>query len=124
MNKHLLICLAFSTISPLAYADEDNAQQLEEVVVYGTGIKQASAKAARPTTLLSGDELRTKVGQTIGDTLSKELGITSQSFGAGVGVPVIRGQSGPRVRVLQNSLGNNDVSSLSPDHANGVEPIR
>jgi len=27
------------------------------------------------------------------------------------------------VRVMQNSVGNNDVSSLSPDHANGVDPI-
>jgi iron complex outermembrane receptor protein len=63
------------------------------------------------------------MGSTIGDTLKNELGVTSQSFGAGVGSPVIRGQSGPRVQVLQNSMGNNDVSSLSPDHANGVEPI-
>ena len=110
-------------MASFAYADEDNTQQLEEVVVYGTGIKQATAKSAKPVTVLSGEELHTKVGQTIGDTLSKELGITSQSFGAGVGAPVIRGQSGPRVRVLQNSLGNNDVSSLSPDHANGVDPI-
>jgi iron complex outermembrane recepter protein len=123
MNNHLLIFLSFYSISSLSYADDDNPQQLEDVVVYGTGIKQATVKSARPMTLLSGEELRTKVGQTIGDTLSNELGITSQSFGAGVGAPVIRGQSGPRVRVLQNSLGNNDVSSLSPDHANGVDPI-
>ena len=72
---------------------------------------------------MSGDGLRTKVGQTIGETLSAEPGITSQSFGAGVGSPVIRGQAGPRVRVMQNSLGNNDASSLSPDHANGVDPV-
>ena len=90
-------------MTSFAYADKDNTQQLEEVVVYGTGIKQATAKSAKPVTVLSGEELHTKVGQTIGDTLSKELGITSQSFGAGVGAPVIRGQSGPRVRVLQNS---------------------
>ena len=67
--------------------------------------------------------MRTKIGQTLGDTLKNEPGITSQSFGPGVGTPVIRGQSGPRVRVMQNSLGNNDVSTLSPDHANGVNPI-
>ncbi len=24
---------------------------------------------------------------------------------------------------MQNSLGNNDVSTLSPDHTNGVDPI-
>jgi iron complex outermembrane recepter protein len=123
MIMRLPIFIFFCTINSFAYAEEDNAQQLEEVVVYSTGIKQATAKSARPVRVLSGDELRTKVGQTIGDTLSNELGITNQSFGAGVGAPVIRGQAGPRVRVMQNSLGNNDASNLSPDHANGVDPI-
>ena len=90
MNRHLFIFLFFCSISSLAYADEDNAQQLEEMVVYGVGIKQATANSAKPIVVLSGDEMRTKVGQTIGDTLSNELGITNQSFGAGVGAPVIR----------------------------------
>ncbi|MEQ1484702.1 TonB-dependent receptor [Methyloglobulus sp.] len=123
MNKYPLIFISFFSIISLVYADNDITQQLDEMIVYGSGIKHSSAKSAKPTTVLSGDELRNKVGQTIGDTLSNELGITSQSFGAGVGSPVIRGQAGPRVRVMQNSLGNNDVSSLSPDHANGVDPI-
>ncbi|MEY3280669.1 MAG: hypothetical protein RL674_654, partial [Pseudomonadota bacterium] len=76
-----------------------------------------------PITLLKGDELRNKVGSTLGETLQNELGVTNQSFGSGVGIPVIRGQSGSRVKVLQNSLGNNDASSLSADHATGVDPI-
>ncbi len=104
------------------YADEDTTPELEDIVV-SAPVTKSVAKTARPVTVLTGEELRTKVGQSIGDTLKNELGITSQSFGAGVGTPVIRGQSGPRVRVMQNGLGNNDVSSLSPDHANGVEPI-
>ncbi len=101
----------------------DDAQQLEEVIIYSAGIKHSTAKSAKPVTVLSGDDLRTKAGQTIGETLNNELGITNQSFGSGVGKPVIRGQAGPRVRVMQNSLGNNDVSTLSPDHANGVDPV-
>jgi len=105
------------------HAADDDIYKLDDVVITSTGIKQATSKSARPVTVLSGDGLRTKVGQTIGETLKNEPGITSQSFGPGVGTPVIRGQSGPRVRVLQNSLGNNDVSSMSPDHANGVNPI-
>ena len=63
------------------------------------------------------------MGSTLGETLQNELGVTNQSFGSGVGIPVIRGQSGSRVKVLQNSLGNNDASSLSADHATGVDPI-
>ena len=117
------VFLLTNAVASAIAAEEVSVQQLDEVVVTSTGLKHATAKSAKPVTVLSGEQLRTKVGQTLGDTLQNELGITSQSFGAGVGTPVIRGQAGPRVRVMQNSLGNNDVSALSPDHATGVDPI-
>lgn len=120
MKKLLLIILWAHTFTLQA---DDNAQTLEEIVVYSAGIKQSTAKSAHPVTILTDDNLRIKTGQTIGETLNNELGITSQSFGAGVGSPVIRGQAGARVKVMQNSLGNNDTSTLSPDHANGVDPV-
>ena len=124
MNKKLAIFfLSAGAIGSDVLAADNDIYKLDDVVITSTGLKQATSKSARPVTVLSGDGLRTKVGQTIGDTLKNEPGITSQSFGPGVGTPVIRGQSGPRVRVMQNSLGNNDVSALSPDHANGVNPI-
>ncbi|NOT84900.1 MAG: TonB-dependent receptor [Methylococcaceae bacterium] len=115
--------LIASLISTAAQSADEQPIELEEMVVTSTGLKHATAKSAKPVTVLSGDQLRTKIGSTIGETLKNELGITTQSFGSGVGTPVIRGQAGPRVRVMQNSMGNNDASSLSPDHANGVEPI-
>ena len=124
MNKKLAIFfLSTSALGSDVFAADNDIYTLDDVVITSTGLKQATSKSARPVTVLSGDALRTKIGQTIGDTLKNEPGITSQSFGPGVGTPVIRGQSGPRVRVMQNSLGNNDVSTLSPDHANGVNPI-
>lgn len=124
MNKKTAVFFfSIVAIGANAYAEDNSVQKLEDIVVISTGIKHTTAKSAKPVAVLTGDQLRMKAGTTIGDTLKNELGITSQSFGAGVGTPVIRGQSGPRVRVMQNSLGNNDVSSLSPDHANGVEPI-
>jgi iron complex outermembrane receptor protein len=104
-------------------ADNTGIQTLEEMVVMGAEIKQSATQQAHPAVVLSGESLRSKIGQTLGETLQNELGATNQSFGAGVGTPVIRGQSGPRVKVMQNSLGNNDLSTLSPDHANGVDPI-
>jgi iron complex outermembrane receptor protein len=124
MNKKLAIFfLSTGALGSDVIAADNDVYKLDDVVITSTGLKQATSKSARPVTVLSGDGLRTKIGQTIGDTLKNEPGITSQSFGPGVGTPVIRGQSGPRVRVMQNSLGNNDVSALSPDHANGVNPI-
>jgi len=124
MNKKLAIFfLSTGAIGADVLAADNDIYKLDDVVITSTGLKQSTSKSARPVTVLSGDGLRAKVGQTIGDTIKNEPGITSQSFGPGVGTPVIRGQSGPRVRVMQNSLGNNDVSTLSPDHANGVNPI-
>ncbi|MEI6705821.1 MAG: TonB-dependent receptor [Methylococcales bacterium] len=116
-----IIPLFFLCVSN-AQAADNNIKELDTMVV-SAPVATSSSKSAKPVTVLTGDALHTKMGTTIGDTLKNELGVTSQSFGAGVGSPVIRGQSGPRVQVLQNSMGNNDVSSLSPDHANGVEPI-
>ena len=124
MNKKLaILLLSTGAIGSDVLAADNDVYKLDDVIITSTGLKQSTSKAARPVTVLSGDQLQTKIGQTIGGTLQNEPGITSQSFGPGVGTPVIRGQSGPRVRVMQNSLGNNDVSALSPDHANGVNPI-
>ena len=103
------------------YADEF-VQKLDDMIVSAPFIESVE-DSSHPITLLKGDELRNKVGSTLGETLQNELGVTNQSFGSGVGIPVIRGQSGSRVKVLQNSLGNNDASSLSADHATGVDPI-
>lgn len=123
MNKKFLILLLLAgPIVADGYADENETTELDEIIV-SEPLEKPSSKSGKPVTLLTKEALRLKTGQTIGETLKNEPGITSQSFGAGVGTPVIRGQSGPRVRVMQNGLGNNDVSSLSPDHANGVEPI-
>ena len=116
-----ILPLVFLSITT-AQAADNGIKELDTILV-SSPLPLSTSKSAMPVTVLTGDALHTKMGTTIGDTLKNELGVTSQSFGAGVGSPVIRGQSGPRVQVLQNSMGNNDVSSLSPDHANGVEPI-
>jgi iron complex outermembrane receptor protein len=60
---------------------------------------------------------------TIGDALADELGVYSNQYGSGSSRPVIRGQDGPRVKVLQHASETADVSTLSPDHAVTVDPI-
>jgi iron complex outermembrane receptor protein len=123
MYKRLILSAASAgTFAIPALADDPPAPELEAIVV-SAPLPQKVSETARPVTVLTDQELRTKVGGTLGETLKQEPGITSQSFGPGVGTPVIRGQAGPRVRVMQNGIGNNDASNLSPDHANGVEPI-
>jgi iron complex outermembrane receptor protein len=104
------------------YAEDQTVVELEPITVTAP-LQDNPSDNAVPTTILNGDELRMKVGHSIGETLKNELGITSQSFGPGVGTPVIRGQAGSRVRVLNNGIGSNDASTLSPDHATSVEPL-
>ncbi|MFI3180715.1 MAG: TonB-dependent receptor [Methylococcales bacterium] len=120
LKKIPLLLLPIFTV-PI-YADELPMQKLDDMIVSAPFVESVD-DSAHPITILDGAELRSKVGSTLGETLQNELGVTNQSFGSGVGIPVIRGQSGSRVKVLQNSLGNNDASSLSADHATGVDPI-
>jgi iron complex outermembrane receptor protein len=119
-KKFVMFCL--SALGTPVFAQDPSITELDQVVVTAPLGENVSDTAA-PVTILSDEELRLKVGHSIGETLKNELGITSQSFGPGVGTPVIRGQNGPRVRVLANGIGGNDASAISPDHASSVEPL-
>jgi len=122
VNKSFLLSLyAFTLwlVSPVC-AGQD-IESLDKLII-NTRL-QSNTKTALPVSVLSNESLPLKAALTLGDSLKNEPGMASQSFGPGVGQPVIRGQSGARVRVLQNGLNTLDVASLSPDHANSVEPL-
>ena len=121
MYKRLILLAVFAGILALPARADEQPVELEAVIVTAPLQKKASETVV-PVTVLEGDELTLKMGHSIGEILKQEQGITSQSFGPGVGTPVIRGQSGSRVRVLANGIGSNDVSQLSPDHATSIEP--
>jgi iron complex outermembrane receptor protein len=120
--KNSLALLLLSALATNSYAEDKNITELDNIIVTAP-LEETTDDVALPVTVLSDQELRLKIGHSIGETLKNELGITSQSFGPGVGTPVIRGQSGSRVRVLANGIGSNDVSAISPDHASSVEPL-
>ncbi|MEQ1638020.1 MAG: TonB-dependent receptor [Methylococcales bacterium] len=104
-------------VQPLA---EDNSiVQLEEMEVIGT----PDAPLAPQQSSLKGKALQIQQGDTLGKTLEQELGVSNASFGPGVGLPVVRGLTGSRVRLLQSGIGSHDASSLSPDHAVAIEPL-
>lgn len=126
----LLTCILFTT-QP-AWADEAAKEpgspkkhyeiHMKEVIV-SLPMQDKLSSSAKPVEILHDEELTLKAAPTIGETLKLEPGIHGQSFGPGVGLPVIRGQSGPRVRVLSNGLGSNDASQVSPDHTSSVNPL-
>ncbi len=95
-------------------------ETVDEIVVTTT-MQRTAAETALPVNVLSGELLRERVAATLGETLNELVGVHSSSFGTGVGLPVIRGQSGNRVQILQGGVSNIDASAVSPDHANSVE---
>jgi iron complex outermembrane receptor protein len=103
-------------------ADAVPESAIEHVLVT-VPIHRKAAETALPVTVLKGAELQRLVASTLGETLGDKPGISNASFGPGVGRPVIRGQAGPRTVNLSNGIAAADVSSLSPDHAVGVEPM-
>lgn len=96
---------------------------LPEVVVTAAPFSAAEQSQILVTArVLRGDELHNRTGVSLGETLSNEPGVSATAFGAAASRPVIRGLGGPRVRVLQNGMGISDVSTISEDHAVGVDP--
>jgi len=96
---------------------------IEEIVVHGRAPDKPSLDIAQPKTELEGQALRREVSTTLGETLARQPGVNNASFGPGVGLPVIRGLSGVRVKIVEDDIGAWDASSLGPDHAGGIEPV-
>ena len=108
---------AFAVLSAAAQAQTEE-KTLPSVVVTATPFNsEESAQIIAPAKVLSGPELRNKLGVSLGDTLSHELGVSASAFGAGASRPIIRGLEGPRIKILQDGMSVSDVSSLSNDHA-------
>lgn len=118
---HVLTCL-FILIGFSSSILAKEPQKLAPLII-SAPLHKTQAETIHPVNILTGADLALKQATTIGETLKNELGIHSMSFGSSVGQPVIRGQSGPRVQVLQNGLSSLDVSGVSPDHANSTEAL-
>ena len=119
MKKTLIAVCVGAASQAMAQVPES---RMEHVLVT-MPIHKKAAETALPVTVLSGEELRRLASSTLGETLGNKPGISNASFGPGVGRPVIRGQGGPRTINLSNGIAAADVSSLSPDHAVGIEPM-
>ncbi|EIJ44909.1 TonB-dependent heme/hemoglobin receptor protein [Herbaspirillum sp. GW103] len=95
---------------------------LQPIVVTATPFaSEEDVQVLAPAKVITGDELRNKLGNSLGDTLSNELGVSASAFGAGASRPIIRGMEGPRVMILQNGMDVSDVSTVSNDHAVATE---
>ncbi len=117
------LSLALSLCMMSAFADD--SVDLGTLTVSTTQTKGASnllnsSNISNQT--IHGSTLKTKA-VTLGDALSGELGIHSNQFGGGASAPIIRGQEGKRITILQNSADVIDMAHLSPDHAVMVDTV-
>jgi iron complex outermembrane receptor protein len=106
-----------------AHDAPDHAGALEEIVITASGHERTRFDVLQSTNVLTGDALDRQTRATLGDTLALQPGIASSGFTAGASRPVIRGQDGPRVRVLQNGVSTGDVSTVSADHQVTTESL-
>lgn len=127
MLRSSLLC--FSALSAsLAFAAPAMAQNLDsevdEIIVTGSPLTRSVDEAITGVSVLTGDELQDRLASTIGETLKSEPGVSSTFFGAGASRPILRGQGGDRIRILNNGIGSIDASAASPDHAVSAEPAQ
>ncbi len=118
LGSSLLALPAFSQS-----ADLMPATALDELVVTAAPGEKTLFQQVQPVTLLADEELRWNLQSTLGETLGRQAGVSSTSFGPGASRPVIRGLGDDRVRILQNGTSVIDVSNVSPDHAVAADPL-
>ena len=114
--------LAVLTLSAL-YSQSAVAQTplLKEITI--TGNPLGASDLIAPSAQYSGDGLLLRSKSTLGETLDGTPGVSSTYFGPNASRPIIRGQDGDRIRILNNGGALLDVSSLSFDHSVTADPI-
>ncbi len=98
-------------------------QALSPVFVTASPLGSNLFELAAPVGVLQGRDLLLKRQPTLGETLDKEVGVSSTWFGPNASRPVIRGLGGFDIRLLNNGVGLLDASAASPDHAVAVSPF-
>lgn len=76
----------------------------------------------QPASVLGGEDLQQRLGNTLGSTLASEPGVNVRSLGSGSARPVVRGLDNDRVLILENGARTGDVSSQSADHGVTLDP--
>lgn len=124
----LLLALPFPAESadtaadPAAPPPPVDPAEVETIVITADPFARTVDQLVQPTEILSGEELERRRGATLGETLEHELGVSTTDFGRGAGRPVIRGQAGPRVLMLENGISSMDASDVSADHDVSIDP--
>ena len=117
MNKFFNAFIVMTTSS--MFTSAIIAQDVEEIVVTSALID--TTQITNPLYVINGDGIVDDATTSLGDAIDGLLGVSMADYGAAVGQPIIRGMSGPRVKILKNGMVNRDVSGLGVDHLNDVD---
>ena len=122
MKVSFYMLMAMSLIITQINADEPTPTTTEEVdeVMVTSSILNTS-RILNPLYVIDGDEIKDDATTSLGEAVDSYLGVSIADYGAAVGQPIIRGMSGPRVKILKNGMVNRDVSGLGVDHLNDVD---
>ncbi|MBA2918553.1 TonB-dependent receptor [Sphingomonas sp. MAH-20] len=121
--------LAALLTTPAAAADEAappgdyHEPTSSDIVVTAAPFERNRADVLSAVSVLSGQDLAREVRSTIGDTLARQPGVSSTSFGPNASRPILRGFQGDRVHILTDGIGSFDVSNTSVDHAVTINPL-
>ncbi len=123
MVQAIHFALPLFIFSSSLLAGEHTHIDLDTVSVTGNPLGVGSDELVVPVSVLNGRELSLRREGTLGETLNGISGVTATQFGPNASRPVIRGLDAERVRIMQNGVGVLDASSLSFDHAVGIDPL-
>src|SRR5688572_22820144 len=95
----------------------------EEVTITATGVEQAVSSSIQSVDVIGSIDLAKKSPVSLGEALDGELGVAKRSFGPGTARPVLRGQNGDRVLILQDGERIGGLGFQSGDHAEPVDVL-
>ena len=122
MKVYFYALMAMSLITTQINADEsspESAENVEEVEVTASILNPS--RIINPLYVIDGSEIEDDATTSLGEAVDSYLGVSIADYGAAVGQPIIRGMSGPRVKILKNGMVNRDVSGLGVDHLNDID---
>ncbi len=128
IKSTLLGGIALLALATPAFAEDgktdhgDHVEQSKDIIVTAIFARDR-ADILSGTSVVSGDDLVRELRPTIGETLSRQAGVSATSFGPNASRPVLRGFQGERVRVLSDGIGSFDVSNTSVDHPVAINPL-
>jgi iron complex outermembrane recepter protein len=117
MNIRILFAL------PLFIAVCAHADEVDQVVISSTALRESALETAQPVAVLGGEDLVRLRAPSLGETLAAQPGISATYFGPQASRPLIRGLGGERVQMYEDGGDALDVSALSNDHAVTIDPL-